>query len=71
MRKILFILVCVTTMVLFTGCSNDDEYRDTLTSGLEKYYNNDNMSREEYNAVKSYNSWKSKQGNKKYSDWDN
>ena len=28
------------------------------------------MTKEEYNAVKGFNEWKSKQGSKTYSDWD-
>jgi len=37
--------------------------------GVVKYYSGENMSRSAYNAVKSYNIWKSEQGSKLYSDW--
>lgn len=69
-KSIMMVIMCVGMMGLFTGCSSDDDYKDTLNSGLQKYYNGDNMSKEEYNAVKSYNNWKDKQSEKKYSDWD-
>ena len=57
-------------MGLFTACSSDDEYRDTLNSGLDKYYNNEDMTKQEHDAVENFNNWKDKQGEKKYSDWD-
>ena len=68
-RKIAALVIAVLTAVSLTGCGNDDSYRDTLNSGLSKYYNGESMSRSEYNAVKSFNNWKSKQGSKSYSDW--
>ena len=53
------------------GLSNaENDYRRTLESGQKKYYSGQKMTKEEYNAVKSFNDWKSKQGTKKYSDWD-
>lgn len=57
-------LTCVGMMGLFTGCFSDDEYRDTLNSGLEKYYFGDDMTKEEYVAVKGFNAWKDKQSEK-------
>ena len=69
-RMILFLIVAVLTAI-FGGCGSDDSYRDTLSSGLEKYHSGDNMTRSEYNAVKSFNNWKANQGSKSYSDWDN
>ena len=52
----------------FCGCG-DDSYRNTLSSGLQKYYSGESMNKSEYNAVKSYNNWKSNQGSKSYNDW--
>ena len=48
-----------------------DDYKDTLNSGMEKYYSGEKMTEKEYKAVKGFNEWKSKQGSKSYSDWDN
>jgi len=65
------ILVIIILIGLIGSCgSSDDEYRDTLDSGLEKYYNGDKMSKDEYDAVKGFNKWKDKQGEKTYDDWD-
>ena len=47
-----------------------DDYRKTLEEGQRKYYSGEKMTKEEYNAVKGFNEWKSKQGSKTYSDWD-
>jgi hypothetical protein len=70
-KGIVIILSCVGIMGLFTGCSSsNDDYKDTLNSGLNKYNNGEKMNKNEYNAVKSYNKWKDKQTDKKYSDWD-
>lgn len=65
-------IICIMTTIIFsfTSCNNDDEYRKTLQSGYEKYLNGEDMSREEYNAVKSFNDWKAKQGEKSYNEWD-
>lgn len=56
---------------MFSGCSSNDDYKDTLNSGMEKYYSGEKMTEKEYKAVKGFNEWKSKQGSKSYSDWDN
>ena len=66
----------VLVLVLLLGsCSNTsssrDSYRDTLERGQQKYYSGQKMTKEEYNAVKSFNKWKANQGEKSYSDWDN
>lgn len=68
-KRIAILTIAVISACFLAGCDSDDSYRDTLNSGLNKYYNGQNMSRSEYNAVKSYNNWKSKQGSKSYSDW--
>ena len=69
-KGIVLTLTCVGMMGLFTACSSDYEYRDTLNSGLDKYYNNEDMTKQEHDAVENFNNWKDKQGEKKYSDWD-
>ena len=64
--KLLIAAVTAATVLCLGGCGSDDSYRDTLNSGLSKYYSGEKMSRSEYNAVKSFNDWKSKQGEKTY-----
>ena len=68
--KFIIVGVMVPIISLFGGCSSDDEYENTLKSGYSKYLNGDSMTREEYNAVKGFNNWKSKQGEKTYDEWD-
>lgn len=66
-------IVIVVAILLLGSCgssSSDSEYRETLESGQRKYYSGESMTRDEYNAVKGFNDWKSKQGEKSYSDWD-
>lgn len=69
MRRCIAILLAALAACSLTGCGSDDSYRDTLNSGLSKYYSGESMSRSEYNAVRSFNDWKSKQGSKTYDDW--
>lgn len=69
MKKITVFVVAVILACCLTGCGSDDSYRDTLNSGLNKYYSGQSMTKQEYNAVKSYNNWKSKQGPKTYDGW--
>lgn len=63
---------------LFVSCSSSfsesrrkdqEQYRNTLESGQQKYYNGESMTQEEYNAVKDFNNWKDKQGEHAYDDW--
>lgn len=68
-KQIAAIIAAVLAACFLNGCGSDDSYRDTLNSGLNKYYSGESMSRSEYNAVKSFNDWKSKQGSKTYNDW--
>lgn len=55
-------------VVLFSG-HDDSNYRNTLESGLNKYYSGQSMTKGEYNAVKGFNDWKANQGSKTYSQW--
>lgn len=71
LRGIMLGLTCVGMTGMFSGCSSDDKYRDTLKSGYEKYVGGEEMTEEEYKAVKEFNDWKDKQGEKSYDDWDN
>ena len=68
-KKIFAGSVFVVMMSLpLVGCTND--YEDTLKSGIEKYNNGETMTEEEYNAVKNFNEWSDKQGEKTYDEWD-
>ena len=68
-KRIAVLVIAALSACLLAGCGSDDSYRDTLNSGLNKYYSGQNMSKSEYNAVKSFNNWKENQGSKSYSDW--
>ena len=71
MKNRLLIIATIAIIALtLTGCSSSsDSYRDTLNSGLEKYATGGKMTKQEYNAVKSFNDWRDKQGGKTYDDW--
>ena len=68
---IIVAIVIIVLIALFGSCSSSskDDYRKTLESGQRKYYSGEKMTKEEYNAVKGFNKWKSNQGSKTYSDW--
>jgi len=77
---ILGLVSIIIIVILLVSCGSwfnesrrrdQEEYRRTLESGQEKYYNGEKMTEEEYNAVKDFNSWKSKQGEHSYDEWDN
>lgn len=70
MRKILLCSFLIGTICCFTACGGSDDYKDTLNSGLEKYYSGEEMNKKEYDAVKSFNKWQDKQGEKKYDAWE-
>lgn len=69
---ILVIVGILVILGLFGSCSRggSSKYEDDLNSGMEKYYNGEKMNEDEYNAVKNFNDWKDKQGEKTYNDWD-
>lgn len=70
---ILTIIIILILLSLIGSCSSggSSKYDDDLKSGIEKYYNGEKMNEDEYDAVKDYNDWKDKQGEKTYDDWDN
>ena len=65
--------IIIAIVIVFAGigsCSNSNEkYKDTLDSGMKKYYNGDPMTKEEHDAVKNFNDWKNNQGEKTYDKW--
>ena len=70
---LLVVAVFILLLVALGSCggsSSDDSYKETLNNGLEKYYNGDEMTKEEYDAVKSYNNWKYKNSDHDYDSWD-
>ncbi len=77
MKKIL-VFLCVGTILCGTlaGCAKkaNDEYADTLKSGVEKYDNGEAMTQDEYKAVKNMKEWKDKEdaktSEKTYSQWE-
>lgn len=66
-----WIVVVVVILILLAGVwgHNDDSYRNTLETGLNKYYSGQSMTKDEYNAVKGFNDWKANQGSKPYNQW--
>lgn len=69
-KALIVLLASIGLLGMFTGCSGDDDYKETLNNGIEKYNTGEKMTEDEYNAVKRYNNWKDKQGEKSYDDWD-
>ena len=67
------IIGVLVILALLGSCSGggSSKYEDDLNSGIEKYNNGEKMNEDEYNAVKNYNDWKDKQGEKTYDDWNN
>jgi len=61
----------VLLLLALLGSCTDSNYEETLERGREKYYTGQEMTKEEYNAVKGFNEWKFKQGEHTYSEWDN
>ena len=70
-RVLGIILAMLIAVALLGGCtsSSKDSYKDTLVSGQKKYYSGQPMTKQEYNAVKNFNKWKSSQGSKTYDQW--
>ena len=67
---ILVILCIVGLLALLGSCSsNNDDLKDTLNSGMQKYENGEPMTREEYNTVHSYLKWEDNQRDKTYNEW--
>lgn len=70
-KYFVMLLVSVLSIGCLCSCTHEDEYRKTLESGYEKYQNGEDMSKEEYEAVKSFNDWKEDNSEQSYDDWDN
>ena len=71
MRKLGAFILYLVMLTILSSCSSNDDYRKTLEEGQRKYYSGEKMTQKEYDAVKGFNKWKSKQDSKTYSDWDN
>lgn len=70
-RNIIALLIGLFSILMLAGCGSNDDFEDTLNSGLEKYQSGKTMTKQEYNAVKSFNDWRDKQTDKTYDQWDN
>ncbi|HIW21036.1 MAG TPA: hypothetical protein H9887_03320 [Candidatus Dorea intestinavium] len=74
-RNIGLVLVIMIAFIWLLGsCSNSDssssKYDQDLESGYEKYQSGEDMSEDEYNAVKNFNNWREKNTDKSYDEWD-
>lgn len=74
--KIILVIIGVLFIFsLFGSCSDScssggrSKYEEDLDSGLDKFYRGEKMNEDEYKAVKDYNEWQNKQGEKTYNDW--
>lgn len=72
MKKVFVQIVAVAMFsLMLVGCTDtESEYDKALKSGFEKYQNGEIMTEQEYNAVKDFNEWADKQGEKTYEEWD-
>ena len=70
-RNIIALLIGLFSILMLAGCGSNDDFEDTLNRGLEKYQSGETMTKQEYNAVKSFNDWRDKQTDKTYDQWDN
>ena len=70
-RNIIALLIGLFSILMLAGCGSNDDFEDTLNSGLEKNQSGETMTKQEYNAVKSFNDWRDKQTDKTYDQWDN
>ncbi len=67
-KGLIVLLLTASFPAILVGCTSND-YDETLESGYEKYVTGEEMTEEEYDAVKSYNDWADKQGEKTYDNW--
>lgn len=75
MKKRRILLICsliIGVTLSLTACNEDREreQRQRLESAYEKELNNEPMSEEEYNALKSFHDWEDKQNGKTYDEWE-
>lgn len=68
-KQLLLAFSLIALLGLCTGCGDGGDYRRTLESGQQKYLTGQPMTKQEYNAVKNFNNWKSNQGTKTYNQW--
>lgn len=69
--KAILVVGILCSAVIMSACGGSDSYEQTLKSGYQKYQTGQQMTREEYNAVKSFNDWKYKNSSHTYNDWNN
>ena len=64
----LIVIGIIVILVMFGACS-DDDYSETLSDGLDKFYRDEPMTKQEHDAVENYYEWLDDQRMKKYDDW--
>lgn len=67
---VVFIIWAISSLSSSGGESASSKYERNFKSGIEKYNSGQEMNRDEYNAVKDFKKWQSKNSEKTYSDWD-
>ena len=70
-KRRLLLIAAVAAFALLTGCGGggESQYDKDFKNGIEKYRNGEPMTEGEAKAVKNFNDWKEKQGEKTYDEW--
>lgn len=70
-KLVLFLAILGVAGIVLSGCGGESQYDKDFQNGMDKYRNGEKMTEGEYNAVKDYQKWESKQGEKTFDEWDN
>lgn len=74
-KKGILLILSVFIATLLVGCGEKSKYETDLENGVRKYDNGEEMTKDEYEAVKDMKDWSAKQkeenSKKTYSDWNN
>lgn len=74
-EKGILLILSVFIATLLVGCGEKSKYETDLENGVRKYENGEEMTKDEYEAVKDMKDWSAKQkeenSKKTYSDWNN
>ena len=68
-KRRLLMIAAVAALALLTGCGGESQYDKDFRNGVEKYQNGEPMTAGEAKAVKNFNDWREKQGEKTYDEW--
>lgn len=73
-KAITYVLIILIGLSILGACSNlsghESKYDRDLENGIEKYENGQDMTEDEYNAVKNMKDWSEKNSTKSYDEWD-